>query len=274
MATVANLSSTHGRSIFLGFVAAAASSLVLSWPPCAMAQQRGAAEPLLVSAAISLQDVLQQLAPAFARAKRVRAPQFNLAASGTLQRQVEQGAPVDVYLSAGSRQMDALQKGGWLLPTTRRNIIGNQLVLVAPAERRSMLGFADLTSPRIRRIAIGDNTVPAGDYARQLLRHLQLSDSLQSKLVPMGSVRAVAAAVASGNADAGFVYRSDAVGFKGLRITATAPAGSHQPIVYSGAVLRRSRQPGVANAYLDSLTTAAARRTFIRAGFMPLPPGR
>jgi len=97
---------------------------------------------------------------------------------------------------------------------------------------------------------------------------------LQSKLVPLGSVRAVATAVASGNADAGFVYRSDVMGVTNLRIAATAPGSSHKPILYSGAVIARSRQPGIAKAYLDGLGSAAARNAFIQAGFSPLPAGR
>jgi molybdate transport system substrate-binding protein len=249
-------------------------SLLLSSTPRAAAQNPPAVQPLLVSAAISLTDVLQELAPAFSRAQRVPAPQFNLAASGILLRQIEQGAPVDVFLSAGSRQMDALEQAGLLLKGTRRNLISNELVLVVPTSRRGLLGLRDLTGPRIRRIAIGDNTVPAGDYAREVLQHYKLTAAVQPKLVPLGSVRAVAAAVASGNADAGFVYRSDVVGVTNLRIAATAPMDSHKPILYSGAVIQRSRQPGISKAYLDGLASAGARNAFIRGGFSPLPAGR
>jgi molybdate transport system substrate-binding protein len=180
---------------------------------------------------------------------------------------------VDVFLSAGSRQMDALEQAGLLLKETRRNLISNQLVLVVPANVRGILGFDDLVSPRIRRIAIGDNTVPAGEYARQVLQPFRLSDSLQPNLVPLGSVRAVAAAVASGSADAGFVYRSDAVSLPVLRTASTAPAASHRPILYSGAVIQCSPQPGLARVYLDGLGSPAACNAFIRAGFSPLPAG-
>ena len=251
----------------------AGGALLQSSTARAAAQQPPAAQPLLVSAASSLAAVLQTMAPAFSRARGVPLPQFNLAASGTLQRQIEQGAPVDVVVSAGSRQMDALEQAGLLLQGSRRNLISNQLVLVVPASQRGRLGFRDLSSPRIRRIAIGDSAVPAGEYARQVLAHYQLSAILKPKLVPLGSVRAVAAAVASGNADAGFVYRSDVVGIGNLRITATAAAASHKPILYSGAVIQRSRQPGVAKAYLDGLASTAARSALLRAGFSALPAG-
>ncbi len=268
------MTSCRRRTALALLLTLGAVSLPLGRTARAAAQTPSAGPPLLVSAAISLTDVLQALAPAFSRAQRVPVPQFNLAASGTLQRQIEQGAPVDVFLSAGSRQMDALERAGLLLPGTRRNLISNQLVLVVPSSRKGMLGFRDLTSPGIRRIAIGDPAVPAGEYARQVLQHYKLTADVQAKLVPLSSVRAVAAAVASGSADAGFVYRSDAVGVTSLRVTATAPAASHRPILTSGAVLRRTRQPRLARAYLDGLASAAARGAFLRAGFSPLPAGR
>jgi ABC-type molybdate transport system substrate-binding protein len=162
-----------------GSVGIAGLALLLSTQRPAAAQKGPAAQPLLVSAAISLTDVLQGLAPSFSRTKRVPPPQFNLGASGSLQRQIEQGAPVDVFLSAGTKQMDALEQAKLLLPGTRRNLISNQLVLVVPAQRRGIMGFTDLESPRIRRIAIGDTAVPAGDYARQALRHYKLLTPLQ-----------------------------------------------------------------------------------------------
>lgn len=247
--------------------------LLLVSTPRALSQLPPTAQPLLVSAAVSLTTVLQDLTPSFSRRQRGPAPQFNLSASGILQRQIEQGAPVDVFLSAGSKQMDALERAGLLLKGSRRKLISNQLVLVVPTSQRGILGFRDLTSPRIRRIAIGDNAVPAGDYGRQVLQYYKLTTTLQPKLVPLGSVRAVAAAVASGSVDAGFVYRSDVVGVANLRITATAPATSHQPILYYGAVIQRSRQPKAAKVYLEGLSSPAARNAFIRAGFSPLPSG-
>lgn len=239
-----------------------------------LARWQGARRPLLVSAAVSLSDVVKAIGPGCAGSRRVPNPQLNLAGSGTLQRQIEQGAPVDVFISAGVRQMDALERADLLLPGTRRNLIGNQLVMVVPASRTGRLSFGDLASPRVRRIAIGDSAVPAGDYARQVLGHFKITAAIQPRLVPLPSVRAVAAAVASGSADVGLVYRSDAAGEPSLRITAIAPPASHSPILYSGAVIRRSRQPGLARAYLDALAAPPAQSALIRAGFAPLPAKR
>ena len=230
-----------------------------------------ASEPLLVSAAASLSGPLQTLAAPFARSRGLAAPRFNVGASGLLQQQIQLGAPADVFLSAGGRPMEALQRAGLLLPGSRRDLLGNRLVLVVPARApRRPLGIADLAGPGVGRIAIGDGTVPAGDYARQVLAHYGLTAAVAPKLVPLGSVRAVARAVAAGNVDAGLVYRSDAVQLGGLRVVATAPAASHAPIRYSGAVLRTSRQPGLARAYLGSLATQAAQALFDREGFEPL----
>jgi molybdate transport system substrate-binding protein len=229
-------------------------------------------KPLLVGAASSLSEPLQALAPGFAAAQKVAAPSFNFAASGVLQQQIQMGAPIDVFVSAGEKPMDRLEKAGLLVAGSRRVIAGNQLVLVVPSRSplRS-LQFGGLDSMAIRRIAIGDNSVPAGDYGRQTLAYYGLSKALKAKLVPLGSVRAVANAVAAGHVDAGIVYKSDAHNVPNLRIVAGAPEASHAPIRYSAAVITTSRQTKLASTYLDSLTAAQARQLFRRYGLLPLP---
>lgn len=227
--------------------------------------------PLLVGAAVSLTEPLQSLAPAFASAKKLPIPTFNFASSGVLMKQIQEGAPIDVFVSAGDKQMDILEKAGLLLEGTRRDILGNELVLVVPATTPSRsLAIQGLTAESIRRIAIGDSSVPAGDYARQTLAFFKLGDAVQAKLVPLGSVRAVANAVAAGDVDAGFVYRSDAQNLASLRIVALAPEKSHAPIRYSAAVIKSSRQAQPAKAYLQSLTSPQASQVFKRFGLIPL----
>jgi molybdate transport system substrate-binding protein len=223
--------------------------------------------PLLISAAISLSEPLQALAPFFARQQKLPLPAFNFGSSGALKQQIAKGAPVDVFIAAADKPMQQLQQLGLLLPGSRRVLASNRLVLVVPARSpRQPLGFAGLASVTIRRIAIGDSSVPAGDYARQTLAHYQLTDALQAKLVPMGSVRAVAHAVAHGDVDAGIVYESDAHNVANLRITAIAPQRGHAPIRYSGAVIKGSRQPQQALAYLRSLSSPTAQQTYRRFG--------
>lgn len=229
-------------------------------------------KPLLVGAASSLSEPLQALAPGFVAALKVPAPSFNFAASGVLLQQIHRGAPIDVFVSAGEKQMDRLQKAGLLLVGSRRVIAGNQLVLVVPSRSpRRSLRFQGLDSMAIRRIAIGDSSVPAGDYGRQTLAYYGLSEAVKTKLVPLGSVRAVANAVAAGDVDAGIVYKSDAQNVRNLRIVALAPEASHAPIRYTAAVIAASRQPKLASAYLGSLSTVRASQLFRRYGLLPLP---
>jgi molybdate transport system substrate-binding protein len=249
-------------------LAGACSAAVLGLATTSVA----APTPLLISAAVSLSEPLQALAAPFAAQRRVPLPRFNLASSGVLQQQIQNGAPVDVFISAGRRQMEALEQRGLLLTGTRRDLAGNQLVLVVPARSpRRPLSFAGLGSRTVERIAIGDSTVPAGDYARQVLAHYRLTEAVEEKLVPLASVRAVAQAVAAGNVDAGIIYRSDALSVANLRVTDAAPEASHAPIRYSGAVVRSSRQPALARAYLDFLSSPAAQPLLRRLGFTPLP---
>ena len=234
-------------------------------------QAAEANKPLLVGAAISLREPLKTLAPSFSTAPKV-APTFHFAASGVLQQQIQKGAPIDVFVSAGEKQMDRLEKAGLLVAGTRRLIAGNQLVLVVPSRSPlHSLRFQGLDSMAIRRIAIGDDSVPAGDYGRQTLAYYGLSEAVKAKLVPLGSVRAVANAVAAGHVDAGIVYKSDAHNVPNLRIVAGAPEASHTPIRYSAAVIAASRQAKVASAYLGSLTTAQASQVFRRYGLLPPP---
>ena len=234
-------------------------------------QAAEANKPLLVGAAISLREPLKTLAPSFSTAPKV-APTFHFAASGVLQQQIQKGAPIDVFVSASDKQMDRLEKAGLLVAGSRRLIAGNQLVLVVPSRSPlHSLRFQGLDSMAIRRIAIGDDSVPAGDYGRQTLAYYGLSEAVKAKLVPLGSVRAVANAVAAGHVDAGIVYKSDAHNVPNLRIVAGAPEASHTPIRYSAAVITASRQAKLARAYLGSLTTAQASQVFRRYGLLPLP---
>lgn len=255
-----------------GWLGASLLLLLLSAAPTtsgAAAPSPSATATLLVGAASSLTEPLQALAPSFARDRGVPPPTFSFGSSGTLQQQIERGAPLDVLVAAGEKAIDRLEQRGRLLPGTRRVIAGNRLVLVVSARSpRRSLRFQDLAGPGIRRIAIGDSGVPAGDYARQTLAHFRLSQAVQDRLVPLASVRAVARAVAAGHVDAGIVYRSDAANVGHLRITATAPETSHAPITYSAAVIRSSRLSDQARAYVRFLTSPAAASELRRHGLL------
>jgi molybdate transport system substrate-binding protein len=228
-------------------------------------------EPLLVSAAASLTDALQEVAR-LDKAAALGEITYNFGGSGTLQRQIENGAPVDVFVSAAAEPMDFLEKQNLLLLGSRKNLLSNTLVLIAPSERRDVRGFADLAKKQVKHIAIGEpRTVPAGLYATECLTNQGLLAAIESKLVRLLNVRQVLAAVETGNADAGFVYKTDAANSKKVTRIANAPPGSHQPIAYPVAIVRSSKNPETAQSYIELLKSEGARMIFEKHGFTVAP---
>lgn len=195
----------------------------------------------------------------------------NYGASGTLQQQIEQGAPVDVYLSASPKQMDALEKKGLLLLGTRKNLLRNEVVLIVPKDSRSRVSsFQDLARPDVKQIALGEpTTVPAGEYAKEVLTYLGIYDAVKPKAVLAKDVRQVLTYVETGNVDAGIVYSTDAASSSKVKGVATAPEKSHAPAIYPVAVIKNSREPAAARAFEDFLFGAQARAIFQKYGFIP-----
>ncbi len=233
------------------------------------AQSQSQSATLLIAAAASLQNALEEIDPLFESANSGITANYNFAASGPLQQQIEQGAPVDVFISAATKQMDALQEKGLLLKETRRNILTNRLVLVVPSSSSlGLTSFQQLTNPQVKRISIGEpRSVPAGQYAEELFKNLGILEQLQPKFVYGNSVRNVLGSVESGNADAGVVYRTDALISDQVKQVATAPDNLHSPIVYPIAVIDASRNDNAAKAYVQFLTTDAAKSIFTKYGF-------
>jgi molybdate transport system substrate-binding protein len=227
-----------------------------------------AAAKLTVSAAISLKDALDEISNAYAAKHPGATIAFNYGGSGALQHQIEQGAPVDIFLSAAEKNMDALESKGLLAAGTRRDLAGNTLVLVVPSDSSNVKGFSDLTQPAVKTIALGEAaTVPAGMYAQQTLQHLGLLDAIKNKVVYAKDVRQVLTYVETGNANAGVVYRTDALISAKVRIVATAPDDSHEPIVYSVAVVKATHDEAAARAFVEFLSGSDARAIFEKFGF-------
>lgn len=219
---------------------------------------------LTISSAISLKDVMEEIKPVYQK----KYPQveiiYNFASSGSLQRQIEQGAPVDVFISAAMDKMDALQKQDLLLPKTRRDLFKNQMVLIVPQDSSKINNFTDLTNNNLNAIALGEpNSVPAGKYAQEILTSFNIAQQVNSKAVYAKDVRQVLNYVATGNADAGIVYLTDAQTSDRVKIVATAPATSHSPIVYPVAVIKDSSNPEAAKNLVEFLTTAQVQTLFI-----------
>lgn len=225
-------------------------------------------EELSVFAAVSLADALTEIGTSWQAASGQR-PVFNFGASSDLARQIRAGAPADVFFSADEAQMDALERQGLVLATERSDLLSNTLVVIVPEDSK-----ARVTSPRdlagLRTIAIADpQAVPAGVYARAWLEGLGLWDELAPQVVPTLHVRAALAAVESGNAEAGIVYRTDAAYSKRVRIAFEVSREQGPPIRYPVAPLASSGKRGAA-AFVAYLRSPAARVVFVRHGFLVL----
>ena len=222
---------------------------------------------LTASVAASLTDAIQAAEAAYTQAHPEVEFRNNFGGSGALSQQIEHGAPVDVFLSAAAAPMNQLDDKGLLVPGSRRDLLRNSLVLVAPLHS-SLSGFEQLAGPAVRSIAIGDpGPVPAGLYAQQSLNALGLYNTLHPKLVFAESVRQVLAFVETGNADAGLVYATDAASSGKVRVVATAPGLTHDPIVYPVAALRSGAHPAAASRFVAWLASPAARSLFTQRGF-------
>lgn len=222
---------------------------------------------MTLSVAASLQDAIEEVEAYYQREHGAVDFRNNFGSSGTLAREIEEGAPVDAFLSAGKKPIDDLQAEGLLTPGTRSNLLGNTLVLVAPKDAK-LTGFDGLTSPAVRLIALGDpGSVPAGHYGKQTLVALHLYDRIESKIVLGKDVRQVLTYVETGNADAGLVYATDAMISARVRVVAEAPESSHDPIVYPMAMVAGSRNQPAVRAFLAYLKSPAARAVFIKRGF-------
>ncbi|MBD0313883.1 MAG: molybdate ABC transporter substrate-binding protein, partial [Microcoleus sp. T3-bin5] len=184
------------------------------------------------------------------------------------QQQIEQGAPVDVFISAAKKQVDALEQKGLLLPGSRTNLANNRLVLIVAQDVVGITSFYNLTDSKIKKIAIGEpKSVPVGQYAQEMLSKLGLWQQVLPKLVLGNNVRQVLTFVESGNVDAGIVYATDAKASPKVAVGATAAANLHSPIVYPLAVIKRSRNPAAAKAFVEFLAGERAKIVFLKYGF-------
>jgi len=228
------------------------------------------AQTLTVSAAASLTDATQEIATSFEKSTGAKVA-LNFGASNQLARQIEEGAPVDLFLSADEASVDRLEKKGLVAAGTRRSILSNTLVIVV--DKNSPLTVdspRDLASERVRSLALAEpGSVPAGIYARQYLQALGLWESVRAKVIPTENVRAALAAVESGNADAAIVYRTDAGISRKVRVAYEVPPDAGPPISYGAAILRDTRQAGAARRFLSYLESPAASAVFLRYGFRP-----
>ena len=225
---------------------------------------------LTVSAAVSLKDALAEIQTNYAKVKPNVKLVFNLGASGSLQKQIEQGAPADIFISAAPKQMDELDTKNLINKATRKNLVENKLVLIVPQDSKLALAkFEDLLKPEVKQISIGEpSVVPAGQYAQEVLQKLNIWDKVKAKAVLAKDVRTVLTYVETGNVDAGIVYKTDAASSKKIKIAATAPEGSHAPIIYPVAVLSGTKQSKAAEEFLAYLSGPEGKTVLEKYGFV------
>jgi molybdate transport system substrate-binding protein len=232
---------------------------------------------LLVSSAVSLKEAVEAAGRRFQGDRAGVLLRYNFGASGALQQQIEGGAPVDVFLSAGQSEMDALERKGLLLAASRRVLATNSLVVVTPVDSGvSLLRPSDLLRREVVRLAIGNpKTVPAGQYAEECLKTLGLWEALQARLVFGENVRQVLEYVARGEADAGMVYATDIATQRARVREAFRPRpDSHRPIVYPAAVVADTGSPQLAGMFVDFLGAPEGQAILARHGFVVTGPVR
>jgi molybdate transport system substrate-binding protein len=229
------------------------------------------ADEILVSAAASLAEVLKEISNGY-RSKSKHTVRFNFGPSSGLARQIEEGAPADIFFSADLPQMDTLDRNGRLEPGTRKNLLSNQLVIIVPADSKlAMASPKDLVKSGVKRIALGEpSSVPVGVYSRKYLADEGLWNQVKPKIVPVQDVRATLAAVESGNVEAGFVYKTDAAVSKKVKVAFQVPSEKGPKIVYPIAIIKESNRKDAARDFMSYVQSPAAKDAFKRYGFVVL----
>ena len=245
-------------------------AILLAAPTLAQAQD------VTLSVAISMKDAVEELGKGFMASRSGVTLRYNFGSSGELQKQIEAGAPVDLFISAAQRQMDELEQKRLVVSATRRVFARNVLTVIKPSDSKIDIAKpADLLDARITKIVIGNpKTVPAGQYAEESLKALGLWEKLQPRLVYAENVRQALDYVARGEVDAGVVYTTDAV-TRGQQVKeAFRPAeDTYRPVLYPVAVVSGAKQATLAQAFVDLLLSREGQAMLGRLGFQPPPAG-
>ena len=227
------------------------------------------ADEILVAAAASLTDALKDIGKAY-QAKSKHKILLTLGPSNFLARQIDEGAPADMFFSADLAQMDLLEKNGRLEPGSRKNLLSNQLVIVVPADSKLAIASPkDLLKSDVKKIALADPAaVPVGVYASKYLADKGLWDKMKPKIVPVLDVRATLASVESGNVEAGFVYKTDGAISKKVKIVFEVPIEKGPKITYPVALIKESKKKEAARDFMNYVSGAAGKSAFKKYGFV------
>lgn len=226
---------------------------------------------IMISAAASLQNSLTELQKDYTQKTPGLKLTYVFGASGTLQQQIEQGAPADLFISAGKAQMDALEQKNLIVKESKVNLLGNDLVLVTGKDNSTVTSLEDLSKSSVGKISIGTpESVPAGKYAQESLTNLKLWDIIKPKFVLAKDVTQVLNYVETGNVDAGIVYQSDAQGSTKVKVVTVMPASSYKPVAYPAAVIAATKNKQAAEDFLKYLQSSDAKQIFAKYGFKTL----
>lgn len=261
------------KTISLAFLLVALATASACSPGKTTETATGSSQPseLSISAALGLKEALLEIQQDYETSHPGVKLVYNLAAAGQLESQIEQGAPVDVFLSAANKQIDMLAQKDLIDKSTRKALVKNTLVLIVPKQSSLELNqFNDLTNPAVTHFGLGEpESVPAGQYGKQVLQKAGIWETVKDKAVITKDVRAILSYVETGNTDAGIVFSTVAALSDKVKIAATAPPGSHEPIIFPGVVLKNAKQPELAKEFLDYLAGPAGMNIFQKYGFQP-----
>lgn len=227
---------------------------------------------LTISAAASLKNAMEELTPMYEQANKGQTLTFNYGGSGDLQKQIENGAPTDVFISAAQKQMDALEQEGFLAEGTREDLLKNNLVLIVPRGKTEIATIEDLGTDKAAQVALGEpSAVPAGQYAEEALTNLNLLDTVKAKAVYGKDVTQVLTYVENREVDAGLVYETDAKSLPDkVTIVSKVPESSYKTVIYPMAVLKDSTLQDAAKNFESFLNSDKAKAVFEKYGFEPL----
>lgn len=223
---------------------------------------------LTISAAASLKDAMDVIQNTYQEEHPEVELKFNFGGSGSLQQQISQGAPVDLFFSAAEDKFDLLVDSGEIAKEYGVDLLGNELVLVVPKEDQTIKGFEDLAKAEVNKVSIGTpESVPAGQYAKESLEKMDIWKDVESKVVYAKDVRQVLSYVETGNVEGGIVYKTDVLVSDKVEIIASADPATHTPIVYPVGIIKDSEQYEAAKEFFEYLQSEDALKVFEEYGF-------
>lgn len=223
---------------------------------------------LTISAAASLTDSMEEIKAMYKEKSPNVTITYNFGSSGSLQQQIEQGAPVDIFMSAAQKQMKVLEEKDLILVDTKKDFLENKVVLITSKDNTTIKDFSDLTSVNVKRVALGEiKSVPVGQYSEEILKNLKIFGAIKGKTVYAKDVKEVLTWVETGNVDVGMVYATDAKVSDKVKVVKEAEKGTYTQAVYPVAVIKDSKNIEVSKDFIDFISSDEGKSIFEKYGF-------